>query len=374
MLRLICVGIVTRIRHPKKDAKLKALGGSDMKKIFVCMIVLVVMSASLQAAVSIPDANLKAAIKKELNITHDPNESEMLLLKYLKADSNGISNLIGLEYATHLLRLYVNDNNISSLVPLTSLPKLKTLSARNNNISSMTPLKDITTLMYLFIPGNNISDINDLKDPNMNNLRELDLSDNFISDINALSGLTNLTHLRLRYNDITDINDLESLTNLIYLYVSYNENITDINALKNMNSLVELGLTDVNLSDISPLADVNQIKILWLGYNQIQDINVLTKFHLAKLDVSFNRLNFESLTNYLKQIMSNSDPASSIVCNWLINDRFTDMNDMQLFASRWLRDDCNLTNYYCNSADFGGSGNVDFWDFAVFAEWWMYVP
>jgi hypothetical protein len=70
--------------------------------------------------------------------------------------------------------------------------------------------------------------------------------------------------------------------------------------------------------------------------------------------------------------MDNNSSPGNIVSNRLINDRFTDTNDMGLFASRWLRDDCSLTNYYCNSADFGGSGKVDFWDFAVFAEWWMY--
>jgi Leucine-rich repeat (LRR) protein len=180
--------------------------------------------------------------------------------------------------------------------------------------------------------------------------------------------------LKLRYNDLGNINPLSGLTKLQYLYLSGNDNITDINAVKNMNSLVELALTDVNISDISPLADVNQIKYLWLGYNLIEDIKALTKFNnLTTLNLSYNPLSFESWCVYLKQIINNK-PSATILCNVLLNDRFTDMNDMQTFASKWLRQNCSLANGDCSGADFDESGEVDFWDFAVFANWWMYQP
>jgi internalin A len=386
-----------------------------MKRIFVFLLVLVVAGIS-QAAVVFNDPNLKAAVEAQLGIT-GPNATEMLLLTSLDANSLGISDLTGLDYATNLTTLRLSNNNIggldllagltkmqnlylngnpsiNSLFPLSGMTDLRNLRVSGANvmnisvvanfkklvwlhlsdnvISDITPIADINSLKYLYLSLNNISDINTLADPDVNNLKELDLSDNFISDINALSGLTNLVNLKLRYNDLGNINPLSGLTKLQYLYLSANDNITDINAVKNMKSLVELGLTDVNISDISPLADVNQIKYLWLGYNQITDINALTKdVNFITLSLSYNPLSFESWCVYLKQIINNK-PSATIFCNALLNDRFTDVNDMQIFADNWLRQDCSLANGDCSGADFGESGNVDFFDFAIFAEWWMY--
>jgi Leucine-rich repeat (LRR) protein len=152
--------------------------------------------------------------------------------------------------------------------------------------------------------------------------------------------------------------------------VSFN-NITDINALADMNGLVELGLTDVNLSTITPLADVNQIQILWLGYNFIEDINVLTNFqNLTTLALRCNPMNFESWTDYLRQIIDNN-PSATITTSALLNDYQIDMDDMIIFVDRWLRQNCSWANSDCGGADFDESGIVDFWDFSVFADWWI---
>lgn len=387
-----------------------------MKRIFVFLLVLVVAGISQAAPVVFNDPNLKAAVEAKLVIPN-PEPADMLLLTTLDANHLGISDLTGLQTATNLTTLRLSNNNlgnidlliglkkmqylylngnssINSLLALADMndlrrlraqdcsinninvvsnfKKLESLSLNNNNISDITPIQDINTLRSLYLAGNNILDINVFKDSDVNKLTELDLSDNLISDINALSGLIKLINLQLRYNDITDINALKDLKSLIYLYLSFNESITNINVLKDMNSLVELGLTDVNLIDISPLADVNQIQILWLGYNLIEDVNVLTKYNnLTMLSLYYNPLSFESYCVYLKQIINNK-PSANIAFNQLLDDRFTDANDLHTFSDKWLRDDCSWSNGDCSGADFGESGNVNFYDFAIFANWWMY--
>lgn len=400
-----------------------------MKRIFTFSLVLLAVAGISRASV-VSDANLRTAVINQLNIDNnypdiDANDSNRPTVgdmgrssfTYLDANNLGISNLTGLDYATNLTTLRLSNNNIggldllaglikmqnlyldgnpsiNSLFPLSSMTdmrnlrvsggnvmnisvvanfkKLTWLHLNDNVISDITPIADINTLKYLYLASNNISDINTLSDPDVNGLRELDLSDNFISDINALSGLTKLMNLKMRYNNITDINSLKNMKKLLYLYLSGNYDLADINAVKDINSLVELALTDTNVSNISVLGDVNQIKYLWLGYNMIQDINALTKFtNLSALSLRYNPLSFKSYCDYLKTVINNK-PSASIASDILIDDRFTDVNDLQIFAGKWLRQDCSLSNGFCSGADFDEDGKVDFWDFAVLAEWWMY--
>ena len=60
------------------------------------------------------------------------------------------------------------------------------------------------------------------------NLGSLELYDNQVSDISALSGLINLSWLWLNYNQISDVSALANLTNVVgNVYLHYN-NIVDI--------------------------------------------------------------------------------------------------------------------------------------------------
>jgi Leucine-rich repeat (LRR) protein len=234
---------------------------------------------------------------------------------------------------------------------------------------------DMLLLTHLDANSLGISDLTGLE--TATNIRYLRLNLNLISDVTVLSGLTNLWYLNLIDNHVTDISPLQSLTKLIYLYLDRNDNISDINAVKNMNSLAELGLIDVNLVDIAPLADVNQLKYLWLGTNQIQDIDVLRGFYsLIRLNLGTNNpLSFISRCYYLQEIAGNN-PTASLTPNpaYDINTLSTDWLDLRIFVSWWLNDTCNPTNGCCYCADMDDSGEVNFEDFAIFADLWMAQP
>lgn len=400
-----------------------SIGGKIMKRIFVLLVVIFAVASISQAVtVVFNDPNLKAAVEAKLGIT-DPNATEMLKLTSFDANSKGIFDLNGLEYATNLIYLYLYHNNISDMNVVAHLNKLRKLDLRYNHISNykavsglnaitylnlgynesndMTAFGGLTTLTYLGFGGNGVEDINRSIISGLVNLGTLYLSDNFltgsdlcnlvdandtltdlylanndIEDTNALAGFPNLKYLDLQYNDISDINPLAGLTSLTDLYLSVN-NITsddafDLYVLWYLTNLVDLRLASNNISDITVLAYLPQIQQLRLRNNQIQDIFPLTYLYdLTRLDLTNNPLSFESWCIYLKQIINNK-PSANITSNPLINDRFTDMNDMRIFAGEWLRQDCS--NFDCSGADFGESGKVDFLDFAIFANWWMYQP
>ncbi len=90
-----------------------------------------------QSDVTIPDANLRAAINSGLgrNRMDTLDRAELLRLTDLNAASLGISDLTGLEWALNLQHLNVSGNQITSLSPINALA-LQTLDVTGNIIDS----------------------------------------------------------------------------------------------------------------------------------------------------------------------------------------------------------------------------------------------
>ena len=153
---------------------------------------MVTFTAMVEAAVDIPDPNLRTAIETALgkasgtSITAD----EMATLPELNARDTSISNLTGLAFATNLTTLRLHNNHITDISALSGLTELRGLYLDNSNIADISPLSGLI------------------------HLRALGLGGNGISDIAALSGLTNLTRLRLGHNHISDLSPLVANTGL----------------------------------------------------------------------------------------------------------------------------------------------------------------
>ena len=73
----------------------------------------------------------------------------------------------------------------------------------------------------------------------------MDLDDNQIQIVSALSGLSSLETLDLRDNDVMDVTPLSTMTHLTHLYLRGNANLTH---LKHLVKLKEAGTTvDITL-------------------------------------------------------------------------------------------------------------------------------
>ena len=177
--------------------------------------------------VDIPDSNLRDAIEWELDkaASDTITTTDMERLTMLDAREVNISDLAGLEYATNLIALALDDNSISDISLLSGLSNLTHLSLGKNNISGILPLSGLS------------------------NLTHLGLHYNSISDISAVAGLTHLTELRLHNNSISDISAVSGLDNLIYLYFG-NNNISELSPLV---SNTGLGSRDRVLVNNNPL-------------------------------------------------------------------------------------------------------------------------
>ena len=251
--------------------------------------------------VSIPDANLAAAIRQEIG--NSITTHTLLKLTRLEAPGRGIKNLTGLEHARNLEVLILNTNEISDLFPLSTLKQLTGLGLVWNNISDISPLAGLTQLTGLDLRFNNISDVSPLA--GLEQLTGLDLGVNSISDISTLAELKRLKRLKLGRNNISDISPLATLKQLTELGLSSN-NITDLSPLAALTQLTGLELGGNNISDVSPLSTLKQLTWLALSFNNISDVSPIvglnltgTEWNRTGLHIEGNPLSYISINTHI---------------------------------------------------------------------------
>ena len=149
-----------------------------------------------------PDANLRAAVHKELGLTGNETltQAKMLDVGILEAPNSQIANLTGLEYATKLKYLILDRNNISNLTPLQNLTELQELKLGRNKVSDVTPLGGLTALRILRLTSNSVTDATPLG--NLVNLEWLRIKGNKnITNLHVLAGLPKLNNYDITIPD-----------------------------------------------------------------------------------------------------------------------------------------------------------------------------
>ena len=246
-----------------------------------------------------PDLNLRAVVVEALR--KSPNApitaEEMKSLTKLEADSRGIRDLTGLQFATNLDEVFLRYNQISDLSPIAGAIQLHWLAVDRNNLTDISPLKGLTNLTGLGIADNQISDISPLR--GLTNLTGLWSHTNPISDISPVRGLTNLTFLEFHHTLVSDISPVAGLIKLEYLYFS-DCNVSDLSSIAGLINLKRInawsnpisrsklplaGLTELervyisgeNISDLTPLSNSTGLKRLRLLGRSIPDISPIAK-------------------------------------------------------------------------------------------------
>ena len=196
---------------------------------------------SASGPVSIPDANLRAAIETALGKAGGATitAAEVTTLTHLSARAARIRDLTGLEFATNLSSLDLDHNEISAASPLAGLTELQDLSLRFNRIADVSPLASLTNLTHLALAANEIADVSPLA--GLIGLTSLNLDANRITDVSVLALMTNLSDLRLQQNAIVDAYPLGHLAGLKTAHLDFNA-ITDGSSLTNLGALNFLSL------------------------------------------------------------------------------------------------------------------------------------
>ena len=214
-------------------------------------------AAEAPEAIVIIDTHLASAIRATLGLAEDATltDTDMLNLSSLQAKKAEISDLSGLEHATHLTTLNLYSNQLTDLGPLSGLEGLISLDVGKNEITDIEALKGLTALTSLHLDRNPITDFSSLS--SLTGLSVLHLSGTGISDLSVLGSLTTLTQLYLTGNEIRDIGALSTLTELGWLFLAQNE-ISDVSPLVGMEALVSLRLLGNPVSNASVLYPLTQ--------------------------------------------------------------------------------------------------------------------
>lgn len=234
------------------------------------------------------------------------------------------------------------------------------LDLSNNAITDISALSGLTSLTTLNLSMNSGLDPGSLS--GLTNLTILDLSYNELTDTGVLAGFVNLTELSLCGNGISDVSGLSELTNLIRLNLSENE-VINANSLAGLKNLKELYLGRNKLSDAGWLSELENLTTLDLNTNALTDISSLSELkNLTTLLLSYNRLtdvsSLSGLTkltwlalsgNKLTDVDGLSD-LSSLVTLDLRYNRFTDIDSLPEFP--------NLTTLYVSGDEFVTEGGI----------------
>ncbi|KAI8006562.1 Receptor-like protein 1 [Camellia lanceoleosa] len=211
---------------------------------------------------------------------------ELTSLKSLNLTVNNLKGTIyinDLKGLNNLEQLDISDNQFDGFIThsgferLSVLGKLELLRLDWNSFNNgiLPSLGVISSLKILSLHGNYLNgSINIGEFCKMNNLKELDLSDNSIEDIKGferLSVLGKLELLRLDFNlfnnsILPSLGVLSSLKTLS-LYENHLNGSIDIGELHNMRNLEELDLSYNGVDNIKGVKSLSKLKILDLKYN-----------------------------------------------------------------------------------------------------------
>ena len=210
-------------------------------------------------------------------------------LRYSK-DYWKIKSLDGLESFKSLKTLYLGYNEIELISEISKLNRLNVLELVKNQIRSIAPIKKLKSLEFLGLENNKkIKDYHFIG--NLRNLKYLDLSSNWLNEINFLSKLTELSTLDLSYNEPATINPIKSLVNLKSINLSNTKNINDLSIIAYLVNLKSLGISNCNFPDLKIIENLKKLKSIntssngHLNFSHLPYINSLQSLNLSKNNI-----------------------------------------------------------------------------------------
>jgi WD40 repeat protein len=218
--------------------------------------------------VHIPNPSLEAAIRDAVGRPEgDLTPVSLASLDEFRAESLGIADLTGLEFAVNLRSLSLSHNKaISDLSPLAGLVRLESLGFSGNQVDDLRPLAGLKRLEFLALDGNPIQDFSPLS--SLPNLAGIHANRTGLRDLSPLAGLVKLTFLALNENGISDISILAALPNLNTVTLEINQ-LRDVSALAALTKLKQIDLRGNRIDDISPLMELPRLQGAHVAYNPL---------------------------------------------------------------------------------------------------------
>ncbi len=283
------------------------------------------------------DPDLYLAIKTELEDTlgyrGDLTSAALADVRFVNLDLSDypdITSLRGLSYCKNLRTLNISGLHItdSSMNQIATLSYLEAFIARGCGLDNLidggaATLRNAVNLKLLDLTDNNFTSLDSVfaEGVKYGSLREVYLSRNRLTDVNALSRAPMMTYLSLSENGLTTAGTacIENYPYLVYLSLAHNQ-IDSVEHLKGLKFLKELRLQDNLLTNVNDLRRLVNLEILYLGHNDIRDIgnlNALTQLQILYVNDNhiFDISALRNLTKLECINVSNNELSSLSVLN-----------------------------------------------------------
>lgn len=295
--------------------------------------------------------NLESLVLQGSKITQMDALNNMISLKRLSLQGDKINKIERLDNLSNLETLYLNNNNISKIEGLEKLKSLKTLYLSNNQIIDITPLSANTSLNFLDLTINPNLDANRKNYTGerleaLNKIGEiLDRGGTINIDADKLGLFTNYKKLNLSNQNLTTLESLEGLTQLVSLNLSFNqltlEDDKSQEILESMINLKDLVLNYNKVTKITPIKYLTQLKYLYLiGDNNNVNLEEIEDI-ISNLDV------LRVSTNSLKTILNcdiDKITRLSLSDNYL--KELPDLSKFTKLTTLNLRNNANISSFY----------------------------
>lgn len=204
----------------------------------------------------------------------------------LSGDREKGLNLTPLKSLVLLEELNASGNMITDISPLTGLVCLKILDVQNNRLTDITPLSTCVGLESLNVASNYHIDGTTMNEQgissvacvaNMPNLHTLIAGNNVITSLEGANALTQLTYVDVTQNYLMNLEPLAGCTNLKTL-IAENNNLLDLKALENHPQIEVLNVRLNRLHYVPEILTMPALQEFLYEGNQILDYRPIDLF------------------------------------------------------------------------------------------------
>ena len=187
-----------------------------------------------------------------------------------------------------LQKLTLADCGLSSIADLSGASHLVSLNLNNNTVRNIEAISTMTSLQELSMQHNALTGLDTLS--GLANLKKLDVSYNVLTSLEPLGNCSALTWLNASNNSISSLKGVDRLSGLDYLDASYNK-LSDVTPLSGSVKLTQLNLSNNTLTDISALSNLNSLSVFDFSYNEVAALPAWSSScELVTINGSYNQL------------------------------------------------------------------------------------
>ena len=294
----------------------------DLKKSFKVLDILSGSAKTMSAkatehsaeSIDVPEEEQEEIVIPALSPTVKDDWLRQELIDVLGDDGSGEPDF---SKADEITSLDLSNGYIRDLNGLQYFDNLEELDIANNEITDLSPIFGLRDLKKLDASGQYISNLGALA--SLRELTELQLADNELTTLSSLKKLTKLEWLDVSGNEILVFGTAGTLQNLQYLNMADNPmKEIDLSGLSDLVNLTELNISGCGLESLNGI-NTEKLSVLNASNNEISRVEALAKAEsLVNLDLSYNAITeAEELKNCinLQQLSLEGNPLEGL--DWM---------------------------------------------------------